>query len=155
MLRLLSIFFLLPFISLAQTAPKATPSSERLAAFELRKEMQKTSMFSGMEFESVGPSVFGGRIVDLEVHPKDPSIFFAAYASGGLWKTENNGTSFNPIFDNEAVMTIGDIAVDWESNYIWVGTGENNSSRSSFAGLGHIDNKANNIDRSNSEEIEN
>jgi len=70
------------------------------------------------------------------VHPEDPSIFYVAYASGGLWKTNNNGTSFTPIFDHEAVITLGAIAVDWENNIIYAGTGEVNSSRSSYAGLG-------------------
>src|SRR5690606_18903673 len=78
-----------------------------------------------------------GRISDLEVSPTDPTTFYAAYASGGLWKTTNNGQSFEPIFDNEAVMTIGDIAVDWKNGEtIWIGTGESNSSRSSYSGVG-------------------
>jgi hypothetical protein len=60
-----------------------------------------------------------------------------AYASGGLWRTCDNGISFTPLFDEEASMTIGDIAVDWKhGETIWVGTGENNSSRSSYAGTG-------------------
>ena len=74
--------------------------------------------------------------MDLDVNPTDPTIFYAAYASGGLWKTENNGISFNSLFDQEAVMTIGDIAVDWANDVIWIGTGENNSSRSSYSGTG-------------------
>jgi photosystem II stability/assembly factor-like uncharacterized protein len=59
-----------------------------------------------------------------------------AYASGGLWYTDNNGTTFSPVFDREASMTIGDIAVNWTAGIIWIGTGENNSSRSSYSGLG-------------------
>lgn len=116
--------------------PPATPGVERLQSMEQRKMLQDKSLLNEIPFESVGPSVFGGRIVDLDVNPTDPSIFYAAYASGGLWKTENNGASFTPIFDHETVMTIGDIAVDWKKNIIWVGTGENNSSRSSYAGVG-------------------
>ncbi len=78
-----------------------------------------------------------GRVVDISVSPFDPTIFYVAYASGGLWKTTNNGISFSPLFDNQASMTIGDIAVDWKhGETIWVGTGENNSSRSSYAGTG-------------------
>ncbi len=78
-----------------------------------------------------------GRISDIEGHPEDPTTFYAAYASGGLWKTTNNGITFEPIFDSEAVMTIGDIAVDWNNKEtIWIGTGESNSSRSSYSGVG-------------------
>jgi len=73
----------------------------------------------------------------VDVSPDDPTHFYVAYASGGLWVTYNNGQSFTPVFDNEMVMTIGDIAVDWKhGETIWIGTGENNSSRSSYAGLG-------------------
>ncbi|GAB4251623.1 MAG: hypothetical protein Tsb0034_30550 [Ekhidna sp.] len=87
-------------------------------------------------FRNAGPTVMSGRVVDLAVDPKDPTHFYVAYASGSLWETTNNGTSFSPIFDNQMVMTIGDIAVDWDNNLIYVGTGENNSSRSSYSGYG-------------------
>ncbi|MEM9848222.1 MAG: glycosyl hydrolase, partial [Bacteroidota bacterium] len=72
----------------------------------------------------------------IEVSSNDPTHFYVAYASGGLWKTTNNGMSFEPSFEEEIVMTIGDIAVDWENNTIWLGSGEVNSSRSSYAGVG-------------------
>lgn len=90
----------------------------------------------GLEFESVGPTIMGGRVSDIEVSPTDPSVFYVAYASGGLFYTENNGQSYTALFDNEMVMSIGDIAVDWNNNIIWVGTGECNSSRSSYSGFG-------------------
>ena len=77
-----------------------------------------------------------GRVVDLDVNPKDPANFYVAYASGGLWETKNHGNTFTPLFDNQMVMTIGDIKVDWDNNIIYVGTGENNSSRSSYSGNG-------------------
>ncbi len=122
--------------SFAQNPIPPTSAAERIATYETRKALGKNSIANQINFRNVGPTVFSGRVVDLDVHPTDPSIFYVAYASGGLWKTENNGTTFKPIFDNEIVMTIGDIAVDWENEIIWVGTGENNSSRSSFSGLG-------------------
>ena len=78
-----------------------------------------------------------GRIVDIDANPDDPTQMYVAYASGGLWRSVNNGQSFTPLFDDQASMTIGDIAVDWNrEETIWVGTGENNSSRSSYAGTG-------------------
>jgi len=120
----------------AQTQPPFTPANQRIQAFEQRKALKATSIVNTIPFENVGPTVFSGRVVDVDVSPTDPSHFYVAYASGGLWKTTNNGTTFTPLFDKEAVLTIGDIAVDWERNTIWVGTGENNSSRSSYAGLG-------------------
>jgi photosystem II stability/assembly factor-like uncharacterized protein len=114
----------------------ATPAAERLRGAEMRKKMSETSLFKSVKFREVGPTVQSGRIVDVDVNPKDPSVFYACYASGGLWKTTSNGTDFAPIFDREAVMTIGDVAVNWDKNIIWLGTGENNSSRSSYAGVG-------------------
>ncbi len=129
--------FLFSISLLAQTPqPPATSAEDRLEGFEQRKTLLKQSLVKNVAFESVGPTVFSGRVVDLAVNPKDPTIFYVAYASGGLWYTENNGTTLTPVFDHEAVMTIGDIAVDWERNIIWVGTGESNSSRSSYSGLG-------------------
>ena len=93
-------------------------------------------MLSVLSPENIGPSVFSGRVTDVDADPDNPSRMYVAYASGGLWYTESNGTQFKPVFDQEASMTIGDIAVNWSANTIWVGTGEANSSRSSYAGTG-------------------
>lgn len=118
------------------TQPPFTPATERIKSFEQRQELRKTSLVGGIPFTNIGPTVCSGRVADLEVNPADPTEFYVAYASGGLWHTTNNGTSFSPIFDDEMVMTIGDIAVDWNSRTLWVGTGEVNSSRSSYSGTG-------------------
>ncbi len=77
-----------------------------------------------------------GRVTDIDANPSNPTEFYVAYASGGVWYTNNNGISFRPIFDSADVLTIGDIAVNWTHGIIWVGTGEVNSSRSSYAGIG-------------------
>jgi photosystem II stability/assembly factor-like uncharacterized protein len=119
--------------------PKATSATDRMKGFEKRKELIKNSLIGNVEFRHIGPTVMSCRIADIDINPYDPTQFFAAYASGGLWKTENNGSTFKPLFDNEAVMTIGDIAVEWKKEgvgAIWVGTGENISSRSSYSGAG-------------------
>lgn len=120
----------------AQNPFQATKASDRFLNFEKHKALQNEALIQNVVGRNIGPTVFSGRVSDIAVHPDDPSIFYVAYASGGLWKTENNGTSFTPLFDNEAVITLGDIAVDWENGIIYVGTGEVNSSRSSYAGLG-------------------
>ena len=117
--------------------PPATPAEKRLQAYKQRMALQDQSLVANVRYRSIGPTVMSGRVADLDVSPTDPTHFYVAYASGGLWKTENNGLSFTPIFDEQAVMTIGDIAVDWQhGETIWVGTGENNSSRSSYSGTG-------------------
>lgn len=118
------------------TDPAFTSAVERIADFEKRQKLLENSLVSEIPFQSIGPSVFSGRVSDIDVWQQDPTHFYVGYASGGLWKTENNGQSFMPLFDNEIVMTIGDIAVDWKKNTIWVGSGEVNSSRSSYSGVG-------------------
>ncbi len=99
-------------------------------------QISAQSEFAHAPIENVGPTVQSGRVSDIAVNPDDPTKFYVAYASGGLWYTDNNGTSFSPLFDKEKVMTIGDVAVNWKTGDIWIGTGEVNSSRSSYAGNG-------------------
>lgn len=101
-----------------------------------RYALTQASQLAHLEAINIGPTVFSGRVSDIDVNPQDPSEFLVAYASGGLWYTKNHGITFDPIFDHESVMTIGDIAVDWTSKTLYVGTGEQNSSRSSYAGNG-------------------
>lgn len=111
-----------------------TPGTKRIESFHQRAKMDAT--FSAIPLRSIGPTAMSGRVVDLAWNPDNPSHFYVAYASGGLWVTYNMGTSFEPIMDELPAMTIGAIAVDWRTNMIWVGTGENNSSRSSYSGVG-------------------
>src|SRR5262250_1689358 len=127
------------FISSLASA-QVTPSSteERMKSVEQRLALEKKSIVNDVKFRSVGPSIMSGRVVDVDVNPDDPTEFYVAYATGGLWHTTNNGQSFTPIFDSTDVLFIGDIAVNWSASprIIWVGTGEVNSSRSSYAGIG-------------------
>lgn len=120
----------------AETVPPATPATERWQGYQQRLQLRENSLVKNIPFRNVGPTVISGRVVDLEVDPNDPTHFYVAYASGGLWETRTNGASFEPLFQNEIVMTIGDIAVDWQNKVIYVGSGENNSSRSSYSGYG-------------------
>lgn len=92
--------------------------------------------FQAVKFTNIGPTIMSGRIVDLAVNNNNPTEFYAAYATGGLWYTNNNGTSFESVMDNAPTQNIGCVAVDWKSGLILVGTGEVNSSRSSYAGVG-------------------
>lgn len=111
-----------------------TPTQERITSFN--QSVESPSPFNGLKFRNIGPTIMSGRVTDVEVNPNDPNEFYIAYASGGVWHTQNNGLSMDPIFDHEASMTIGDMAMDWKTGKLWVGTGEVNSSRSSYAGTG-------------------
>lgn len=115
---------------------KPTSGADRLRGLQQRALLEKRSTINDVKFRNIGPTVMSGRVDDLDVNPDDPTEFYVAYATGGLWHTTNNGLSFTSIFDSEDVIGIGDIAVDWKNRTIWVGTGEVNSSRSSYAGLG-------------------
>uniref|UniRef100_UPI0040496889 WD40/YVTN/BNR-like repeat-containing protein n=1 Tax=Flavobacterium sp. TaxID=239 RepID=UPI0040496889 len=96
----------------------------------------QTNLFEEVKFQSIGPTIMSGRVVDVAVNPENPTEFYAAYASGGLWYTNNNGTSFSPVMDNAPTQNCGSLTVDWKTETIWVGTGEVNASRSSYAGIG-------------------
>ncbi len=135
------LLIFLPALLLGQNYPQNpvpyTTASTRLKAFEQRLSLKRNSLVKNVPFRNIGPSVQSGRVVDVEGNPANPKEFYVAYASGGLWHTTTNGIDFEPLFDNQPVMTIGDIAVDWtHGKRIWVGTGENNSSRSSYSGNG-------------------
>jgi len=120
-----------------EASVQATSSQIRQEGYKKRVQMESNGYISEGPVRCIGPTVMSGRVVDIEVDPKNPSHFYVAYASGGLWVTHNNGTTFDALFQNEMVMTIGDIAVDWNNGeIIWIGSGENNSSRSSYSGFG-------------------
>ena len=111
-------------------------SQNLVFAQEQISDQSKFPILDNVLAACIGPTVQGGRVTDIDVNPNDPTEFFIAYASGGLWHTLDNGISFAPLFQEEQVMTIGDIAVNWSQGIIFIGTGEQNSSRSSYAGKG-------------------
>lgn len=133
---LLAVLLFVTLLPKAGAQVKPTPAAERMKGLEQRKILAQRSTYNSTAFRNIGPTVMSGRVVDLEVNAADPTEFYVAYATGGLWYSNNNGQSFTPLFDSLDVMTIGDIAVDWKTGAIWVGTGEVNSSRSTYAGLG-------------------
>ncbi|MEM7484004.1 MAG: glycosyl hydrolase [Bacteroidota bacterium] len=135
MKRFLLFFFIL-FFQLIIGQQTTTSADKVLQALEQKTKMAEASLVKNIPLKNIGPSVMSGRVVDLEVNPNSPTEFYVAYASGGLWHTNTNGISFTPVMDESDTQNIGDIAVDWASGTLWVGTGENNSSRSSYAGIG-------------------
>ncbi|MBS1513366.1 MAG: glycosyl hydrolase [Bacteroidetes bacterium] len=124
------------FVNSVQAQVKPTTAAERLNGLQKRKLLEEKSLLKNITFRNIGPVQMNGRVVDIEANPDDPTEFYVAYASGGLWYTHTNGQSFTPLFDKEDAMTIGDVAVNWKTGTVWVGTGEANSSRSSYSGIG-------------------
>ena len=132
------IMFPVPLVQGQKKSP-VTDGKERVKLFNQHLEMKETSSFNDFDWQFVGPTNVSGRCTDVEVvAPKGENYtIFVAAASGGVWKTVNEGTSWIPIFDQDATTSIGDIALDPnDHNTLWVGTGEANIFRSSMAGCG-------------------
>ncbi len=94
------------------------------------KSPWQSKTFSGLKFRSIGPAFTSGRIADFAVNPKNHSEYYVGVASGNIWKTDNSGTTFKPVFDNYGSYSIGALKIDEKNpNVIWAGTGENNHQR--------------------------
>lgn len=137
---------------MSRKSPAQPASAEHSTARQLRESDLKR-----IAWRSVGPASMGGRIADMAFAPNDPKTFFIGYATGGIWKTTNRGTTFSPIFDDQETCSIGSLAVcdapeNWKgwkesdkkedraksgkAKIIWVGTGEGNGRNSSSWGNG-------------------
>lgn len=111
----LSVLFILPAFVFAQEKEQKTPLEQTVSA---------------LKFRSIGPAHASGRIADIEVNPDNHSEYYLAVAAGNVWKTENAGISFKPIFDNYGSYSTADVAINPNNtNEVWVGTGEYNSQR--------------------------
>ncbi len=93
--------------------------------------------FGELTFRSIGPAVMGGRIHDVQALPDDPSTIWVASATGGLWKSTNRGTTWDPVFDGQPTGTFGVVAIAPSNpDVVWAGTGEQNNRQSSSWGDG-------------------
>jgi len=100
-------------------------------------QMPDENILGAVHYRSIGPTRQGGRFIDFAVYENNPSTFYAALASGGVWRTNNNGISFTSVFDNAGPISVGDIAMDQNNpDILWVGTGEANNSRTAYYGDG-------------------
>src|SRR4029453_341519 len=94
-------------------------------------------LFKNLKARSIGPAVMGGRVSDIAISPNNPFVFYVGLGHGGVFKTNDNGVSFEPIFDKQPLLSIGAVAVaPSDSDVIWVGTGEANDRNSSDWGDG-------------------
>ncbi len=113
-----------------------TPAACAQPADESEDETMSAATFAGFEFRSIGPALMSGRISDIEILPEDPSTWIVGVGSGGVWRTDNAGTTWTSIFDDTGVYSTGTVTVDPNNPHtIWVGTGENTGSR--HAGYGN------------------
>jgi photosystem II stability/assembly factor-like uncharacterized protein len=116
---------------------KAEKAAKKKGAEEEKKTDPREELYSGLAFRSIGPAITSGRIVDLAVDPTDSTRFFVAAAAGGVWRTENAGVTFTPVFDGAGTSATGAVAIaPSDPMQVWVGTGENNMQRVSAYGDG-------------------
>ena len=131
---LILFFSILNFAAFSQQP--ATSSTDLEDGLKQKQQLTENSLVKNLPFKNIGPTIMSGRVTAIEVNPENPIEFYISYASGGVWYSNNNGTSFTPILDNSPTQDVGSLAVDWKTKTIWVGTGEVNASRSSYAGIG-------------------
>jgi photosystem II stability/assembly factor-like uncharacterized protein len=136
LMRTLILILLVFSASTLGAQPNPSNWEDIHGAWQKRIELTKSTRLADYPARNIGPTIMSGRITDIVVS-KDPSVYYVGFASAGIFKTVNNGTSFEPIFDEQGSMGIGDMAIaPSNDSVIYVGTGENNSSRSSYAGNG-------------------
>ncbi|MGD8976641.1 MAG: glycosyl hydrolase [Gammaproteobacteria bacterium] len=110
-----ALMSILMSVAAAEDAPEPGLNDETLAGLELR---------------GIGPALMSGRIADIAIHPENTNVWYVAVGSGGVWKTINRGTTWEPVFDEQVSYSIGSVAIDPnDPDTIWVGTGENVSGR--------------------------
>lgn len=119
---------LIPLIMLTLLIPSMAFSAKTKATASKSKLSAET--FAGLAFRNVGPAFTSGRISDIVIHPRMRHVWYVAVGSGGIFKTENAGTTWTPIFDDQPSYSIGCLAIDpVQTDIVWVGTGENVSGR--------------------------
>jgi photosystem II stability/assembly factor-like uncharacterized protein len=123
---LLGLLLVMPLAALAQE-PETTPTEEGAA----NGKLDPAKTFEGLTLRSIGPAMISGRILSIAVDPANRAHYYVGAASGGVWKTENDGITWTPVFDKEGSYSIGTVTLDPKNPaVVWVGTGENNSQRS-------------------------
>jgi photosystem II stability/assembly factor-like uncharacterized protein len=126
--RIASLFLIL--ILLVPSLAMARKKQEEAKPPE-EESLLNSSTLGGLALREIGPAIASGRVSDIAVDPRNSKRYFVAIAAGGVWKTENAATTWEPVFDQEGSSSIGCVTLDPNNPHIvWVGTGENNSQRS-------------------------
>lgn len=111
-------------------------AADRTASYQKRLALEAASPFGGLQWRGVGPEIQGGRVIDIDAPLGDPQKLFVSFATGGLYVTEDDGLTWKSLFDKQASFGIGAVAVSRDGKTIYLGSGEANSQRTSYAGDG-------------------
>ena len=131
------LIVLLSFVWQFTYAVTADNYNNQIQSWNTHKQLQDNSDYKNLPWHNIGPVVQGGRVVAIRSSRQNDNILYLAYASGGVWKSTDRGITFSNITDQLPSQIVGSFAVDPNNDQIlWLGTGENNSSRSSYAGMG-------------------
>lgn len=131
---LFSVLFFLIFFTVLKAQ---TTGAQKIAAFQQQQQLLQQSPYKSLQWRLTGPDNRSGRSTDVAGVTGNPAIIYAAFATGGLWKSEDAGNSWKPLFDKEATQSIGNIALaPSDPNTLYVGTGEANIFRASLPGIG-------------------
>ncbi|MCA1560586.1 MAG: hypothetical protein LC804_10085 [Acidobacteria bacterium] len=127
-----------PAVDARAQAPAKADAEYLRKAYGTYRSMAETSAYRSIPWQYLGPTNISGRATDIAVADRGTARrIYAGYATSGVWKTDDNGATWQPIFDQHASTSIGDIAVAPSNpDIVWVGTGEANLFRASMAGVG-------------------
>ena len=115
---------------------RGTTASERAASYARRLAMERDSRYGGVVWRNLGPEIQSGRVVSMASPDREPGTVLVAFATGGLYRTKDDGATWESLWDDMPTPSLGDIAVSPDGRTIWVGTGESNSQRTSYSGTG-------------------
>ena len=136
---LITSFLLVSLLLNGQVKSPVLSGKEKASLFNKQIEMRNSSAYKDLKWQYIGPTNISGRCTDVEaISPRGGSYtIWVGSATGGVWKSVNEGTTFEPVSDSIATASIGDIAIDpTNPDVVWVGSGEANIFRSSNAGCG-------------------
>src|SRR5215469_14951928 len=124
-------------LAISILSAQETPSPTATSSASPSPVPLSEALFKNLKARSIGPAVMGGRVSDIAIDARNPFVFYVGFGHGGVFKTNDNGVTFQPIFDKQPMLSIGAVAIaPSDSDVIWVGTGEANDRNSSGWGDG-------------------
>lgn len=115
---------------------RGTSAAEWAASYVRRKELERTSPFGALTWRCIGPQEDSGRVLYIGAPKGKPHEVYVGYATGGLYRTTDNGITWTDVWTKESAFGLGDVALSKDGNTIWIGSGEANNQRTSYAGTG-------------------